>query len=189
MKKDKNKLTKLCRLWSIETGAIESLYDLTLGTIKLFLEYGFQAYLVNHISDYVNKKTVDDLILLLKSQQEVVEKIIVFKDKKIFTKEDIKQLHGDLIKFSRFTEIRNGVIKLFIVIRSGKFKTSPNIVEADGKVIIYCPPERTEDEINKLLALWKKYKDLQVSPLILSAWLHHKFIQIHSFPRWKWKSR
>lgn len=64
----------------------------------------------------------------------------------------------------------------------GEFKKQPNNPKRpDGTIHEYCPPEHVESELDKLLKLYGKYDSADCHPLLLAAWLHHRFEQIHPF--------
>eukprot|EP01123_Difflugia_compressa_P014954 TRINITY_DN8162_c0_g1_i1.p1 TRINITY_DN8162_c0_g1~~TRINITY_DN8162_c0_g1_i1.p1 ORF type:complete len:416 (+),score=37.23 TRINITY_DN8162_c0_g1_i1:77-1249(+) len=180
MKENKKKRDIFLRSWSIETGAVENLYDLSEATTKLFLEIGFSSDFVSH-KDKICSTINAGIDGLLNKHKEIADFLLnnVGID---LTKKLITDLHEKFLHTVRFTEIRIGVVKSYCLIRKGKFKIVPNIVEEpDGQFYVYCPPKKVESEIDKLLELYGKYRMQGCSPLILSAWLHHKFIQIHPF--------
>jgi len=181
IKADKKRKDIYLRSWSIETGAVESLYDFTEGTTKLFLEMGFMSDIVSH-KDKVNQCVNAPLEVLLVEQKEVVEFLLLNVGIPL-TKKLITDLHEKFISPVRFTMIVDQFQKQVSLIRKGKFKMVPNIVqEPDSKkYYVYCPPNKVEEEMAKLLELYEKYRNQGCSPLILSAWLHHKYIQIHPF--------
>ncbi|MGK7904799.1 MAG: Fic family protein [Hormoscilla sp.] len=51
----------------------------------------------------------------------------------------------------------------------------------DGTVHEYCPPEQVASEMDRLIALHHEHRQENVPPEIESAWLHHRFTQIHPF--------
>ncbi len=44
----------------------------------------------------------------------------------------------------------------------------------------YCPPELTRDEMESLVCMYRETEPTY-SPEVKSAWLHHRFTQIHPF--------
>ena len=53
----------------------------------------------------------------------------------------------------------------------------------DGVVHQYCPPEQVDSELDNLLTWYGEYisqSDVH-HPLLVAAWLHHWFAQIHPF--------
>jgi fido (protein-threonine AMPylation protein) len=45
----------------------------------------------------------------------------------------------------------------------------------------FCPPERVEAELGRLLALQAAHARRGVPPEVAAAWLHHRFVLIHPF--------
>jgi Fic family protein len=45
----------------------------------------------------------------------------------------------------------------------------------------YCPVSKVPEEMNRLITLYHTFKSQNVSPIVLAAWLHLSFIQIHPF--------
>ena len=65
----------------------------------------------------------------------------------------------------------------------GEFKKQPNNPKRhDGTIHEYCPPEQVGNEIENLRSLYEEYSaDADCHPLLLAAWMHHRFEQIHPF--------
>lgn len=64
----------------------------------------------------------------------------------------------------------------------GDYKRWPNNpVREDGSIHEYCPPEHVAAEMERLVALHDAHSVAGVSPEVESAWLHHRFTQIHPF--------
>jgi len=165
----------------LKTGAVESLYDFSEGTIKVFLQIGFVKDVIDH-KDKVNTRCVNaGPEVLLKEQKDVAEYLL--KNVGIsLTKKLMTDLHEKFVAPARFTMYRTSPFsEVTVLIRKGKFKIIPNIVQEDDKNYVYCPPEKVEEEIAKLIDLYHKYRERKCSPFLLSAWLHHRFIQIHPF--------
>lgn len=51
----------------------------------------------------------------------------------------------------------------------------------DEPLYEYCPPEQVASEMDRLIQLHTVHIEQQVPPEIESAWLHHRFTQIHPF--------
>ena len=63
----------------------------------------------------------------------------------------------------------------------GKYKEKPNNPKRpDGTIHEYCPPELVKEEMERLIQLYQEYEG-KIAPELLSAWLHHRFTQIHPF--------
>ena len=66
----------------------------------------------------------------------------------------------------------------------GGFKTQPNnLTRPDGEVHEYCPPEQVESELDALVKLYEETQNAggNYHQLLIAAWLHHRFTQIHPF--------
>ena len=67
-----------------------------------------------------------------------------------------------------------------IPLLKGKFKEQPNNpTRPDGTFHEYCPPVHVDSEVDTLLGLLAQYTN--EDPIIVSAWLHHRFTQIHPY--------
>ncbi len=67
-----------------------------------------------------------------------------------------------------------------IPLLKGKFKELPNNPRRpDGTVHEYCPPLHVESEIENLLLWLSQYAT--EDPIVVAAWLHHRFTQIHPY--------
>jgi hypothetical protein len=70
--------------------------------------------------------------------------------------------------------------RLEIPLLKGKFKEQPNNPKRpDGTVHQYCPPVHVDSEIDNLLTWLPEYA--KEDPIIVAAWLHHRFTQIHPY--------
>ena len=64
----------------------------------------------------------------------------------------------------------------------GEYKRWPNNpVRADGRIDEYCPPVHVDAEMERLIELHLAHEAEGVPPEVSSAWLHHRFTQIHPF--------
>ena len=69
-------------------------------------------------------------------------------------------------------------------LNAGAFKTMPNNpTRPDGVVHQYCPPEHVYSELDHLLSWYGEYTSQPDAyhPLLVAAWLHHRFVRIHPF--------
>jgi hypothetical protein len=70
--------------------------------------------------------------------------------------------------------------RLEIPLLKGKFKELPNNPRRpDGIIHEYCPPIHVESEMDNLLGWLAQYG--AEDPIIVAAWLHHRFTQIHPY--------
>ena len=66
-------------------------------------------------------------------------------------------------------------------LRAGQWKAEPNYVVRRRGLGMFCPPERVEDQVQRLLALHAEHQQQGVPAPVCAAWLHHRFAQIHPF--------
>jgi fido (protein-threonine AMPylation protein) len=95
-----------------------------------------------------------------------------------------KQLHQLLTQSQDSAEALDPLTsKLFHVsLIRGDWKRQPNNpLRQDGIIHEYCPPEQVTSEMDMLIALHHQHCDQSIPPEIESAWLHHRFTQIHPF--------
>ncbi|MGM0578790.1 MAG: Fic family protein [Myxococcota bacterium] len=167
------------REFAVETGMLERLYDLDRGTTTLLIEEGFQADLISRDSTDTDPLR---LVGILRDQQEGIE--IVYDwvaGRRPLTTSGIKELHRII---TRNQETVTGQDSLGRVVetplRRGEWKIRPNNpTRGDGGLHEYCPPLHVASEMERLVDLFNSYED--VHPVILAAWLHHRFTQIHPF--------
>ena len=65
----------------------------------------------------------------------------------------------------------------------GGFRTQRNNpVRPDGKIHEYCPPEQVESDLDSLIEFYEEAQRVgDRHQLLVAAWLHHRFAQIHPF--------
>jgi hypothetical protein len=67
-----------------------------------------------------------------------------------------------------------------IPLLKGQFKQQPNNPKRqDGTMHEYCPPIHVDSEVEDLLKWLSEYGNLD--PIIVAAWFHHRFTQIHPY--------
>ena len=170
---------RLIRRLSIETGILERLYDLDRGTTEALVTHGF-------IEDLVSRSSTDiepaRLIDILRDQEAAIQLVMdCVAGSRPLTKGVIHELHSILTRHEDTTSaIDQFGDRLEIPLLKGKFKELPNNPRRpDGEVHEYCPPIHVETEIENLLTWLNQYSD--DDPIIVSAWLHHRFTQIHPY--------
>ena len=170
---------RLIRRMSVETGIIERLYDVDRGATEIIVEEGFD---VDRVPPASTDTEPARLIQILKSHEAAYG---LLKDcvsgQRELTVGFIREihyaftLHQDTITApDMFGEMRE------IPLLRGEYKKWPNNPSRpDGLMHQYCPPEQVASEMENLLRYLTKYDDLD--PVLASAWLHHRFTQIHPF--------
>lgn len=176
-------LEMIKREHATETGQIEDLYHIDRGLTQTLIEKGF-------VDTYIERDQTDinpsDLIKLLKSQLESVDMIFQYikseRSERLLSNHFIKSLHQLLTQYQKTTEAINSLGKLVSVeLKKGEYKTHPNNPKrSDGTVYLYCPPEQVASEMDKLLNLYYEHEN-STHPVVLAAWFHHAFTQIHPF--------
>lgn len=175
-------IEKLRREIAIETGIIERLYTLDRGITRLLIEQGISESLIPHGA---TDRPVGQVIALIRDQEAAVEGLFDFVGgTRTLSTFYIKQLHQLLTQNQHSTEAlvesTGEIIRVALI--SGDWKKQPNNpVRRDGTVYEYCPPEQVASEMDRLVNLHNIHLEKQVPPEIESAWLHHRFTQIHPF--------
>ena len=175
-------IEKLRREIAIETGIIERLYTLDRGITRLLIERGINESLIPHGA---TDRPVGQVIALIQDQEAAIERLFDFVGgQRTLSTSYIKQLHQLLTQNQGYTEAlvpSTGAI-VNVPLISGDWKKQPNNpMRKDGSIYEYCPPEQVTSEMDRLIQLHHLHVKQQVPPEIESAWLHHRFTQIHPF--------
>jgi hypothetical protein len=172
---------RLARSWSIETGIIERVYDLSLGATQILIEHGFHANLLHHADSDTKPER---LIAILDDHRQGLGLVMdLIAGRRELTPGWIKELHALLCRHQETVTAREqGPLQRLIEIRfeHGVYKRLPNSPTlTDGSLHEYCPPEHVAAEIERMIALYQQIPD--ALPEVRSAWLHLAFTQIHPF--------
>ncbi len=170
---------RLIRRLSVETGILERLYDLDRGTTEALVAHGFAEDLVSHSSTNIEPSRLIDI---LRDQEAAIQLVIdcVARNREL-TKGLVHELHTILTRHQETTTAVDqfGNRREIPLVR-GKFKEQPNNPKRqDGVLHEYCPPIHVDSEMDNLLAWLPQYAD--DDPIIVAAWLHHRFTQIHPY--------
>jgi Fic family protein len=172
---------RLQREWAIETGIIERIYTLDRGITRLLIEQGLDASLIPNNATDSNPEFVVDII---RDQQAAVEWLfeVVAQDRQLTTS-FIKELHQLMTRKQLMVEgIDQFGNRQEIPLNHGDYKRRPNNPQRpDGRIHEYCPPEHVSAEMDRLLEMHLKHHADGVPAEVESAWLHHRFTQIHPF--------
>ena len=170
---------RLVRRLSVETGILERVYDLDRGTTEALVAKGFAEELISSSSTNVEPSKLIDI---LRDQEAAINLVLeCVSSRRELTKGILHELHTILM---RHQETTNAVdqfgSRMEIPLLKGKFKTQPNNPKRpDGSVHEYCPPVHVESEVEKLLEWLASYSS--EDPIIVAAWFHHRFTQIHPY--------
>lgn len=170
---------RLIRRLSVETGILERLYDLDRGTTEALVANGFAEDLVTHSSTDIEPERLIDF---LKDQESAVQLVIdCVAGSRELTKSVVHELHAILTHHQdTTTAVDQFGNRREIPLLKGKFKEQPNNPRRpDGSIHEYCPPIQVESEMENLLGWFSQY-DVE-DPVIVAAWFHHRFTQIHPY--------
>lgn len=173
---------KLQREWAIETGIIERLYTWDRGVTEILIEQGIESSIISHkggvprdeaehIRDVINDHLgiVDGLFAYIKGDEPISEYFI-------------RNLQAQFTAHQDYTEAVTAsgeIIK--VTLTKGEYKTLPNNPKrTNGDIHVYCPPEFTKEEMENLITSYRE-AETKYTPELKSAWLHHRFTQIHPF--------
>jgi len=173
---------KLQREWAIETGIIERLYAWDRGVTQLLIEKGIEAAVISHHAG-VSQEEAAHIQALIRDQLGIVEGLFGFvKGDQPLTEHFIRGLQARFTAQQETTEaITPDGVRVQVPLVKGCYKSQPNNPKRpDGSIAEYCPPEMTKAEMERLVAMYREAEGKK-DPVILAAWLHHRFTQIHPF--------
>lgn len=174
-------LDRLKRQHAIETGIVERLYDLSEGITQTLIKEGFVESYISHNDTNIPPKK---LMQYLNDHFEAMDFVFdLVKSNRPLTIGFIKELHHLVTKHQDYTEAINTLGEIVNVkLLKGEFKKHENNPRReDGQIFIYCPPIHVDSEMDNLVQIYKEQEELGTNPVILSAWVHHAFTQIHPF--------
>lgn len=170
---------QLVRRLSVETGILERLYDLDRGTTEALVAAGFREDLVARTSTDIEPAR---LISILRDQEAAIHLVIdCIGGRRQLTKGVLHELHTILTRHQDTTVAVDQFGKRFEVpLVRGRFKPLPNNPSREANIIHeYCPPVQVDSEIEFLLSWLTEYDE--EDPVIVAAWAHHRFTQIHPY--------
>ena len=175
-------LERVDRRWAIETGVIEGIYSLDRGTTQTLVEHGLSADLID---SGATDRDPRDLVRVLRDHQATAEFVAdSIRLKTPLSKHYARELHQSLTRNQpTYTAVDQFGNFFEAALDRGGFKTQPNNpTRPDGSIHEYCPPLQVDGEIDRLVDLYAEFEtDGGRHPLLVAAWLHHRFTQIHPF--------
>lgn len=172
---------RLVRRWSIETGIIERLYTLDRGTTELLIQRGLDAALVEHGASDL---PASDLISILSDHEQAASAVVDHvAQKRGLTIQFVRALHQMLTQHQQQTEGLDQFGKrIYVPLLRGAWKDVPNNPRRPDDVIHqYCPPLLVQEEMERLIDDYRVLDERGESTIVKTAWLHHRFTQIHPF--------
>ena len=177
----KNFEERLARQWSIETGILERIYELDRGTTRVLVEMGFVADLVERSS---TNRDPAELVEILRDHRAAVDLVQdCVANSRPVSVGFINDLHAVLTKHQ---ETVDGIDQfnraVSFPLKHGAFKETPNNPMRDnGSVHEYSPPVHVRSEMDNLVEWYNQYANANINPILVAAWLHHRFTQIHPY--------
>lgn len=172
---------RLRREWSIETGIIEHLYTIDRGVTQILIEKGLESSFIPHGS---TDKPAEEVISILQDHMEVLEGLFDFvASRRQLSTSYIKQLHQTITTHQYYVKAVDsfGRYGESALVRGDWKKLPNNPTRQNGGVHEYCPPEHVAAEMDRLISWHYEHVTESVPPEVESAWLHHRFTQIHPF--------
>ena len=174
-------LERLERSWAIETGIIEGLYTLDRGVTETLVQRGFNAELIDRSA---TNKDPEELVRVLEDHREAAQGVYQeIREGRALSKTLIRSLHVTLTQhqptYTAYDQFGN---RFETPLDRGGFKKLPNNpTRPDGRIHEYCPPVQVDSEIDNLVEWHAAHREQGYHPLLIAAWLHHAFTQIHPF--------
>lgn len=175
-------IKKLQREWAIETGIIERLYTWDRGVTEVLIEQGIESSIISHRGG-VSQENAEHIQTLINDHLGIVEGLFGYiKGEEPLSEYFIRGLQAQFTAHQDYTEAITGSGALVrVTLIKGEYKTLPNNPRRVDQVIhAYCPPELTKEEMERLISIYRD-AEANYSPEVKSAWLHHRFTQIHPF--------
>ena len=129
-------------------------------------------------------KDPEELVRVLEDHREAAEGVYGYiREGNPLTKSFIRQLHVILTEhqptYTAYDQFGN---RFETPLDRGGFKKLPNNpTRPDGRIHEYCPPVQVDSEIDNLVDWHATHRGEGYHPLLIAAWLHHSFSQIHPF--------
>ena len=174
-------LERLERSWAIETGIIEGLYTLDSGVTETLVQRGFNSELIDRNA---TNKDPEELLSVLEDHRQAAEGVYHYiREGWPLSNTLIRSLHFTLTQHQPTYTAHDQFGRRFETpLDRGGFKTLPNNpTRPDGGIHEYCPPVQVNSEIDNLVEWHARHRVDAFHPLLIAAWLHHTFTQIHPF--------
>ena len=170
---------KLVRSLSIETGILERIYEIDRGTTEALIQRGFIEDLIQRDSTNIEPSALVDILRDQEAAVYMVQDLVA--QARPLTRGVLFELHAILTRHQEtVAAVDQFGNRVEIPLKRGAFKDHPNNPRRqDGSIHEYCPPEHVVSEVENLLKWYASYG--AQDPLLVAAWLHHRFTQIHPF--------
>lgn len=165
------------RRHAIETGIIERLYDLEWGITEALVAEGITADVVAREGG-----ASDDVLQTITDQLDGLQLVVDMSNgDRPLSSHAIRELHAAITRSQATYEAHDQFgRKVLPPLLHGDWKREANHVRRpDGTLLEYAPPEQVQGEMDRLVEMYEEQAALH--PVVLAAWLHHRFIAIHPF--------
>jgi Fic family protein len=172
---------ELYRRWAIETGILERLYSIDRGITEVLVQRGLDVSLIEHGS---TDRPPEEVVPILRDHREAVQYVMDFvAGNNDLSLHFIRSVHQILTAHQHAVE---GVDQfgqpVTLELLKGDWKKLPNNpTRPDGSLHLYCPPHLVQEEMENLVRYFQIASQQDYPTTALSAWLHHRFTQIHPF--------
>ena len=171
---------ELKRKQAIDTGILESMYDLKRGITETFIKEGFIDSYLRHGDTDISPVLLMDY---LRDNFDALDFIFDFiKNNRQLSTGYIKELHSLITRHQSTTDaVTPDGQKVHVNLLHGQYKKHPNNPMRDGVIYEYCPPEQVASEMDNLVGVFNAEPQQSVHVLKRAAFLHHAFVTIHPF--------
>jgi Fic family protein len=179
----KERQERLIRKHAIETGILERLYDVSWGVTQSLVADGITADVYERNGENANEAANQNALETIKVQLSALQMMVEFvQSSRNFTSGFIKELHSAMTRNQKTIESYDQFGRISdMPMRHGEWKTSANSVERpDGTKWSFVDPLLVQDEIDFLIDEYNK-KQSVTHPVVMAAWIHYSFINIHPF--------
>jgi len=170
---------RLERLWAIETGIIEGVYQIDRGITEQLVEHGIDAALIPH---GMATPSGEYAARVASTHFEVLEGLFAFvKGERLLSTSYVKELHAAITREQADVEGIDALgRRAHAPLVHGEYKRLPNNpTRRNGSVHEYAPPIHVAAEMERLVEM--NVRLAGVHPIMASAWLHHRLTQVHPF--------
>jgi len=165
-------MQKLRLDWNYHSNAIEG-NRLNYGETVAFLMEGITAK-GKPLKDHLDIRGHNEAINFL---------LEIVKDTRPISEADIRALHQMILvePYDSPAKTAEG-LPTTKRITLGEYKTSANHVKtATGEIHYYATPEETPAKMKELMEWYEEVERYDIHPIIIAAFFHHKFVEIHPF--------
>ena len=172
---------QLYRRWSIETGILERLYSIDRGVTQILVERGLDVSLIEHGS---TDRPAEEVVAILRDHYQAVQYVMDFvAGQHELSLHFIRSIHQLLTGHQNSVDAVDqfGHAVTLPLLKDDWKKQPNNPTRPDGAIHMYCPPTLVQEEMERLREGYRAALEAKYPVTVISAWLHHRFTQIHPF--------